>query len=66
MKRAFDFRDWFSNHLNSVRLVSMIILAAVLCVVVISQPRLQRIAATASLVPDGWEETLFDVRTLND
>ena len=65
VRRAFDVRDWFSKHLNSVRLVSMIILAAVLCGVVISQPRLLRIAATPSLVPDGWEEALFDGRTLN-
>ncbi len=64
-RQPFALRDWSSKHLNSLRLVSMIILAAVLCVVVISQPRLLRIAAAPSLVPDGWEEALFDGRTLN-
>ena len=63
--KSFHLREWAKRHLNSLRLLGVIILATVLCVIVLNPPRLLRIAAVPSLVPNGWEQALFDGKTLN-
>lgn len=62
--QSTSFQAWIANHMNVVRAAGVAILATVLFTIVINPPSFLRIPVTPSLEPDGWEQALFDGKTL--
>ncbi|MDB4749506.1 serine/threonine protein kinase [Rubripirellula sp.] len=58
-------REWLVTNANKIRLVAVGILAATLITIAIIEPSFLQIPASPTLVPDGWEQALFDGKTLS-
>ncbi len=56
--------EWITNHMKVVRAVGVVMIAAVLLTIMINPPSFLRVPVNPSLVPDGWEQALFDGKTL--
>ena len=46
-------------------MASILLLVATLSLLILNSPRILSVSATPTLSPDGWEEALFDGRTLS-
>ncbi len=56
--------DWVTTHMKLVRAAGVAVLALLLFTIVLNPPSFLRIPISPSLVPDGWEQALFDGKTL--
>lgn len=56
--------SWITDHMNALRAVCVAILAIILFSTVMWSPIFLRVPVTPTLIPDGWEEALFDGKTL--
>ena len=63
--RLSRVRSWITRHANGVRMASILLLVATLSLLILNPPRILSVSATPTLSPDGWEEALFDGRTLS-
>ena len=55
---------WITNHMNVVRAGCVALLACILLTIAISPPIFLHPPVSPTLVPDGWEQPLFDGKTL--
>jgi serine/threonine protein kinase len=63
-KQTSSVWAWVNDHMKLVRAVGVVILALTLFAIVINPPSFLRVPLSPSLVPDGWEQPLFDGKTL--